>query len=150
MLPHSPLIPTKFLVISIHAPKRGATRVVACKTYDRRYFNPRFHEGSDRNDTSQIFDSHDFNPRSHEGSDHSLSVKYAGQYDFNPRSHEGSDLHQAFTQFIEKNFNPRSHEGSDGIYVDCGLLPKISIHAPTRGATATLTNFFFYNQSIFC
>lgn len=26
----------------------------------------------------------------------------------------------------------------------------ISIHAPTRGATATLTNFFFYNQSIFC
>lgn len=49
MLPHSPLIPTKFLVISIHAPKRGATRVVACKTYDRRYFNPRFHEGSDCN-----------------------------------------------------------------------------------------------------
>lgn len=27
---------------------------------------------------------------------------------------------------------------------------EISIHASTRGATATLTNFFFYNQSIFC
>ncbi|EEA81590.1 hypothetical protein CLONEX_02515 [[Clostridium] nexile DSM 1787] len=41
-------------MISIHAPKRGATRVVACKTYDRRYFNPRFHEGSDKSDGTML------------------------------------------------------------------------------------------------
>ena len=34
------------------------------------------------------------------------------------------------------NFNPRSREGSDGLYkYQTILLPRISIHAPARGAT---------------
>ena len=34
-----------------------------------------------------------------------------------------------------KNFNPRSHEGSDRDVCGYDTAAKISIHAPTRGAT---------------
>ena len=56
---------------------------------------------------------------------------------FNPRSHERSDhITQSFV-FRFFNFNPRSHERSDGIRDRADTVPdEISIHAPTRGATA--------------
>ena len=77
---------------------------------------------------------------------------------FNPRSHEGSDLRQSastcqksFQSTLPRgerhnwlarylrypgNFNPRSHEGSDkAISCKNKRKCKISIHAPTRGAT---------------
>lgn len=38
----------------------------------------------------------------------------------------------------------------ENVYYEYSKYRGISIHAPARGATATLTNFFFYNQSIFC
>ena len=54
---------------------------------------------------------------------------------FNPRSHEGSDPRALRLHGDTKDFNPRSHEGSD----DCAWSDKsrcrISILAPTRGAT---------------
>ena len=37
------------------------------------------------------------------------------------------------------NFNPRSHEGSDRTNVGYSQDYRISIHAPTRGATAILS-----------
>ncbi len=80
----------------------------------------------------------DFNPRSHEGSDVSPLIKERGKYDFNPRSHEGSDLLRRRKSLGRRNFNPRSHEGSDvqiRIFSNC---VSISIHAPTRGATAVV------------
>ena len=40
---------------------------------------------------------------------------------------------------LHKNFNPRSHEGSDGRSTRCEHSIKISIHAPTKGATSVLT-----------
>ena len=56
---------------------------------------------------------------------------------FNPRSHEGSDL-DGYSQTTETNdFNPRSHEGSDRQLIFAFPVIKISIHAPTRGATQT-------------
>ena len=78
---------------------------------------------------------------------------------FNPRSHERSDhITQSFV-FRFFNFNPRSHERSDDSCLHCysqackfqSTLPReerlcfmrfaissgISIHAPTRGATAS-------------
>ena len=33
------------------------------------------------------------------------------------------------------NFNPRSHEGSDMRAPSVSIRPRISTHAPTRGAT---------------
>ena len=48
--------------------------------------------------------------------------------------------------FLIKDFNPHSHEGSD-MQVNRRLSQfKISIHTPTKGATAILTNNFL----IFC
>ena len=39
-------------------------------------------------------------------------------------------------QIISKSFNPRTHEGCDSPRGRSLALPKVSIHAPTRGATA--------------
>ena len=78
-----------------------------------------------------------FNPRSHEGSDRDCPVDQADPVaDFNPRSHEGSDRLHTSDSGTESNFNPRSHEGSDAVTL--GIYTRginISIHAPTRGAT---------------
>ena len=79
------------------------------------YFNPRSHEGSDR-ERAQCYRQDDyFNPRSHEGSDHDTEQFHQLLGDFNPRSHEGSDV-----EAIERY-------GDDWV---------ISTRAPTRGATA--------------
>ena len=43
-----------------------------------------------------------------------------------------------------EDFNPRSHEGSDKIHNAVLKKYKISIHAPTKGATAILSNFTSY------
>ena len=53
---------------------------------------------------------------------------------------EGSDSCQPRHYQNHLNFNPRSHEGSDVIenLSNCGFY-EISIHAPTREATATQT-----------
>ena len=52
-----------------------------------------------------------------------------------PRSHEGSDLFQLLTSQGLLYFNPRSHEGSDIDEAQLLFNSRISIHAPTRGAT---------------
>ena len=39
-----------------------------------------------------------------------------------------------------ENFNPRSHEGSDKVISVDGVWGPISIHAPTRGATISVTS----------
>ena len=46
------------------------------------------------------------------------------------------------------NFNPRSHERSDFDDGKIGAYAKISIHAPTRGATAILHKKFVYFYTI--
>ena len=57
---------------------------------------------------------------------------------FNPRSHERSDhITQSFV-FRFFNFNPRSHERSDFTGDYTFEVTLISIHAPTRGATALI------------
>jgi len=104
----------------------------------------------------------DFNPRSHEGSDiiwakDSLvlsrfqstlprrerlifSVSSPPRKYFNPRSHEGSDLATRRPVRTSNYFNPRSHEGSDTTDYPINFTKAISIHAPTKGATAVASN----------
>ena len=55
--------------------------------------------------------------------------------DFNPRSREGSDGIIVKTGVDRWHFNPRSREGSDYRADAFTTVPKISIHAPARGAT---------------
>ena len=92
--------------------------------HSNKYFNPHSHEGSDRFHHGAILRSHHFNPHSHEGSDADFKVTCKALLDFNPHSHEGSDL-------------------SQNTYAWSAI---ISIHTPTKGATAILTNNFL----IFC
>ena len=54
---------------------------------------------------------------------------------FNPRSHEGSDGRNVLLPPAILYFNPRSHEGSDTDRNCKSIITKISIHAPTKGAT---------------
>ena len=65
-----------------------------------------------------------------------VQAKYmVAMSDFNPRSHERSD--DGINGIIQNtmNFNPRSHERSDKYTATLTKTDKISIHAPTRGAT---------------
>ena len=57
---------------------------------------------------------------------------------FNPRSHERSDPWFFSHSQVHLYFNPRSHERSDVRRSCCRLFFRISIHAPTRGATLTV------------
>ena len=57
---------------------------------------------------------------------------------FNPRSHKGSDTRDGLPLFSAIYFNPRSHKGSDYTDRKSAKEHDISIHAPTRGATAKL------------
>ena len=66
---------------------------------------------------------------------------------FNPRSHTGSDNFLTWFSKPRWDFNPRSHTGSDGIWSRKWFRTFISIHAPTRGATAILYKNFAYFHS---
>ena len=100
------------VVISIHAPAKGATApprqagapIRFQSTLPRRE-RPNLHE--------YINNLADFNPRSREGSDQ------AGER----QADRGAD------------FNPRSREGSDYYRMDKQDQAAISIHAPAKGAT---------------
>ena len=76
-----------------------------------------------------------FNPRSHEGSDTLDIFNHASVSYFNPRSHEGSDRMWQLKVRQRPDFNPRSHEGSAACITCQHIFWRISIHAPTRGAT---------------
>ena len=78
----------------------------------------------------------------------SLFCRCATLDNFNPRSHERSDekgLKIAYKGFY---FNPRSHERSDFFPLALPFKVCISIHAPTRGATAILHKKFVYFYTI--
>ena len=169
------------LVISIHAPTRGATLSVAMIEPIRPNFNPRTHEGCDKQNADSItsvvtFQSthprgvrldicllrgylRDFNPRTHEGCDsadlrrpalfcifqstHPRGVRQVAQTYLHPSLRFQSTHPRGVRQckHIEIQcgyiyFNPRTHEGCDVTVVLIGMKTyKISIHAPTRGAT---------------
>ena len=131
-------------------------------------FNPHSHEGSDKDHHNDLQSVVDFNPHSHEGSDVHHIVPISTDYTFQstlPRR-ERHIYHIGLTPcalfqstlprrerlpFLSKfpflyDFNPHSHEGSDTgkVPIYCGNF--ISIHTPTKGATAILTNNFL----IFC
>ena len=107
-------------------------------------FNPRSHEGSDQCRLLPCYTSCDFNPRSHEGSDVIEFRHIHKSTDFNPRSHEGSDGVIRELTALRIHFNPRSHEGSDVLTGRIGCGMTISIHAPTRGATAIFAKKFSF------
>ena len=58
--------------------------------------------------------------------------------DFNPRSYKRSDMPTVHSQPFMSDFNPRSYKRSDKLKGLVNRRSKISIHAPTRGATPAI------------
>ena len=151
--------PPCLLIISIHAPAKGATSTsttVYCSfsfqsTLPRRerrverwrylllaaYFNPRSREGSDVDQliyVDQILSISIHAPA--KGATACIWRLTGGRLYFNPRSREGSDHLLPPCYQTAGDFNPRSREGSDGSGCCKKVFPDvISIHAPAKGAT---------------
>ena len=64
----------KSLIISIHAPTRGATMPDTIPTAIASNFNPRSHKRSDMEDITIVYHVLNFNPRSHKRSDQELAI----------------------------------------------------------------------------
>ena len=101
-------------------------------------FNPRSHEGSDSCCLYSVQKHLGFQSTLPRGERHVRVIKYSILVpNFNPRSHEGSDQVKNNNINIKEDFNPRSHEGSDFSWGSIAVMyTRISIHAPTRGATS--------------
>ena len=81
-----------------------------------------------------------FNPRTHVGCDVPYTIKIKPETNFNPRTHVGCDSIACHRFQRACNFNPRTHVGCDAHAVHTvDLEEDISIHAPTWGATATVS-----------
>ena len=106
----------------------------------RKYFNPRSHERSDQNGIILQNTLCNFNPRSHERSDALGDNLWRRVPYFNPRSHERSDSgtgKKCYDHVISIHAPTR---GATAQARDKCIQTMISIHAPTRGATLVLTS----------
>ena len=105
-----------YLLISIHAPTRGATftRIVH---YVHYLFQSTLPRGERPHTTHSVDGIWDFNPRSHEGSDVIRRVRFTGNGTISIHAPtRGATCRSWLTSY---------------------QILQISIHAPTRGATMT-------------
>ena len=71
---------------------------------------------------------------------HGVRLFKSGHYffcapSFNPRTHTGCDHRHGCTPHLAASFNPRTHTGCDDFNFFLVDFLRVSIHAPTRGAT---------------
>ena len=127
--------------ISIHAPTRGATLALYLSFYLICYFNPRTHTGCDVSSHQAYFCCTEyFNPRTHTGCDLWKGAYYEqGLLDFNPRTHTGCDSIKSMGCRLSQVFQSTHPHGVRlAIALRYIFVGRISIHAPTRGATEVL------------
>ena len=61
---------------------------------------------------------------------------YIDGWGFNPRTHKGCDTRTHRLSLLQRfSFNPRTHKGCDLCTTSMRAGVRVSIHAPTRGAT---------------
>ena len=123
---------TALLMVSIHAPTRGATRPVINSLSDIS-FNPRAHAGRDSSwhGTGIIPTFQSTRPRG------------ARHINENNATNSAVSIHaptRGATFLIRVappnvGFNPRAHAGRDQFLLAQPSMAQVSIHAPTRGAT---------------
>ena len=150
-----------YRIVSIHAPTRGATQQVLGLSRAVRGFNPRTHTGCDivmslvnhnyefvsihaptRGATEPVlrsitFVTRRFNPRTHTGCDSGVGYSLEKGKFQSTHPHGVRHLEDRARYFVRlESFNPRTHTGCDSD--NMLYLPQynVSIHAPTRGATA--------------
>ena len=159
---------SKSQIVSIHAPTRGATFIIKFNliiikfqsTHPRgvrppSHFRPLLSaqfqsthpRGVRRRVVRCLTFAISFNPRTHEGCDLPFRWLTSISQGFNPRTHEGCDCLLFYVYRVTKSFNPRTHEGCD-LNDDNAYYPMaVSIHAPTRGATANI--IYLHKDNLF-
>ena len=126
----------RYVLVSIHAPTRGATQHKCQHGLRPSRFNPRTHTGCDLAHWNCLQCRSCFNPRTHTGCDaFRCFQQFSGLERFNPRTHTGCDLLLVVQVMPLLCFNPRTHTGCDLPSACDGSHHGVSIHAPTRGAT---------------
>ncbi len=126
----------RVVLVSIHAPTRGATTRLLHLPVSYSCFNPRSHERSDTLILSFAWTNMSFNPRSHERSDTLLLLRFPLLPLFQstlPREerHHVDGLGEA--EGLVSIHAPT--RGATGSRVQACATSHVSIHAPTRGAT---------------
>ena len=81
----------RFVLVSIHAPTRGATRK-AIKAHGARWFQSTHPYGVRRRGTRRGLGTRGFNPRTHTGCDPPPPTPARPARRFNPRTHTGCDV----------------------------------------------------------
>ena len=80
-----------------------------------------------------------FNPRTRTGCDWRPAYARTIHISFNPRTRTGCDCRFRRFNCFFVCFNPRTRTGCDNIVCDIENEVYVSIHAPARGATSSLT-----------
>ena len=102
------------MIVSIHAPARGAT---AASSWRWRRRNVSIHAPA-------------------RGATTNGAMSHACICGFNSRTREGCDHWEQLEFRVTIGFNSRTREGCDGIEGERSGLWEVSIHAPARGATS--------------
>ena len=152
-------VDTECLDVSIHAPTRGATfaervkepcplpfqstrphgarRKVCDELIESGTFQSTRPHGARRKSYAKAVQSQSFQSTRPHGARRPCTCRWSSQtISFNPRAHTGRDAAQTLSVFLHPCFNPRAHTGRDvltGTPIITNL--RVSIHAPTRGAT---------------
>ena len=125
--------------ISIHAPTRGATRCSYSRKQRKVYFNPRSHEGSDGAGSDRHY-LHGISIHAPtRGATEVDRRVYPHLFRFQSTLPRGERLVMWAMETFDGQFQstlPRGERQVDAAALNIFVLfPKISIHAPTRGAT---------------
>ena len=123
------------LVVSIHAPTRGATQYgnVVSKYFSG--FNPRTHTGCDVSRLDLLTSARRFQSTHPHGVRPTYSVLRLRFACFNPRTHTGCDRSERIICVSGKVSIHAPTRGATNYDIVLGDFNKVSIHAPTRGAT---------------
>ena len=101
------------LLVSIHAPTRGATRPSPLAAAVILSFNPRAHAGRDRYDRDFTAGIIGFNPRAHAGRDIEILALPFGNIVSIHAPTRGATSCRLQVQSLHRCFNPRAHAGRD-------------------------------------
>ena len=134
-------------MISIHAPTKGATLIKKIypiiqqfqSTLPRRERHPQ-----GRNFLSSFFTFQSTLPRRERRLVEAYCLEMKKFQSTLPRRERPYNV--IAPHLPTKYFNPRSHEGSDAVGAVPSMLRKISIHAPTKGATDSARDKFTAEQ----
>ena len=127
---------SRSITVSIHAPTRGATRCSALRHLDTCVSIHAPTRGATRPCPQRGPRGTGFNPRAHTGRDTANPRRLVPLLCFNPRAHTGRDVGAASNNFNQALFQSTRPHGARHDAVVKIREKSVSIHAPTRGATA--------------